>query len=122
MKLLAAATLVLLLVVSGTAQGQAPKLTKADARLAANLAGYDFVSHRDYLTSSQIGACRRQSPTRFTCEGQATGDDFTGCESTEPYACHFTFHTCEFDVAVHRAGYSALGRVRGATCTARDHT
>jgi hypothetical protein len=122
MKLLPALTLAFLLALGPTALAQKEKLSKADARLAANIAGYYFVSHRDYLTSSQIGACRRLSATRFTCEGQATGDDFTGCDEVAPYECHSTFHRCEFTVAVHKAGYSALGRVRGVECTAREHS
>jgi hypothetical protein len=115
-------TIMLLLALGATAQGQVEKLSKADARVAANLAGYDFTSHRSYLTSMQIGACRRLAATRFHCEGQASGDEFKGCEQTAPFECHSTFHRCEFKVEVHKAGYSALGRVSGVHCKARRHS
>ncbi len=120
-RLLLATPLVLLLVAAGQAQGQPEKLKKADARLAAELAAYDYTTHRDYLTHSQIGACRRLSLTRFLCRGLATGDEFKGCDTGETFECHYLFHRCRFNVAVHRAGYSALGRIREARCTAREH-
>lgn len=91
------------------------KLTKREARLAAEVAAYDFALRRPDLTSAKVGACHRLSRTRFRCEGEASGEDFN-CESVAPYGCFSTLTTCELTVDAHAAGFTALGRVRNPRC------
>lgn len=111
-----AGALVLVLAVPAEAQ-----LSKANARLAAESAAYRVSSHKTWSTDTSVGACRRLSAERFDCEGSISGDQFQDC-AIEPFICTYVFHECTFTVGVHQAGYSALGRVRGIACTAREHT
>lgn len=102
--------------------GTSEPLSKASARLAAELAAGQFSSRKTWSTNSQIGACRRLSTTRFKCQGRISGDQFKDCDFEEALTCSYVFHSCSFEVAVHKAGYSALGRIHEVSCTAEPHT
>jgi hypothetical protein len=110
---------VFVLILSGVASAQ---LSKSSARLEAEITAAEFLQRTTWGTSYQVGACKRLSAKRVDCKAKATGDEFQGCASEPPYECTYVYHSCKFTVAVHQAGYSALGRTREIVCTATSHS
>lgn len=118
MKRLCAYSLVFVLAMSGTATAQ---LSKSTARAKAEITAVEFMQRKTWGSGEQVGACRRRSPARVLCRAKVTGGELLGCSEEPPYDCTYVWHSCKFTVAVHQAGYSALGRVQGVRCMATSH-
>lgn len=106
------------LILAPTATAR-PKLTKANARLEAEIAAYDHFS-RTAATSLRIGRCLRKSRYRVLCFGRASGDEFLGCSSTT-FQCSYRHVDCTFRAPVHQAGYSAIARITAVRCSSYDY-
>jgi hypothetical protein len=93
-------------------------LSKSYARVEAESVAASVFARKAWASSYKVGACARQSAHRVNCDARVTGNEFLGCEEQEPYSCEYAYHVCRFTVAVHEAGYSAIGRIRGMKCRA----
>jgi hypothetical protein len=119
-KRFAIALVTLAALILSPAAASRPKLTKSDARLAAEVKASQYFSGPGYGNWSyeqNIGQCRRQSRYRVYCTGTTSGDEFTGTCSDTTFKCTYIHHDCSFGVPVHQAGYSAIARIVAVSCS-----
>lgn len=108
----------LLVALIGPASSDARplKLTKAEARLAAEGEALDLALYHRWASDWGIAYCSQVSRTKSRCSGSISGDEFRYCSSVT-FRCCYTRHDCSFSVVVKRAGYSALARSYGLGCS-----
>jgi len=110
------------LALATAAPVAAAGLSKAGARNEALVVAIEFATRKTWPATPKVGACRRLSAERVDCDARATGDELVGCQDFEPYDCEYVFHSCRFTVAVHLAGWEAVGRVADVRCRTRPHS
>jgi hypothetical protein len=117
--------ILLLLCFAPAASANRLKLSKADARLAAESKAYDFSSQpgNEWASSVNIQQCHRYTRYRVTCAAEVHGSELETCNNPEPQGCRWRYHQCAFLIAVHQAGYSAIAVIKypSMSCTSYEY-